>query len=123
MTRRECPPAGETRGPENNAAGGLSTATLQRPAANRARLRRLVHQIDLDQHLRQRGVQQAILQAEAWWWRWRAEDFHRARPRPGDFNGRASRAELAEADRRCSETARACLNRAALIEWEAADVD
>lgn len=88
---------------------------------NRAALRRLLHQIDLDEHLRRRVVQQAILEASAWWWRWRAEQFHAASPRPDDWPGRATPTELAEADARCRETAYACLNRAELLEMEAAD--
>jgi hypothetical protein len=54
-----------------------------------------------------------------WWWRWRAEDFDRARPRRSDFNGNASLEALAVADERCRELTQACLNRATPLEWEA----
>jgi hypothetical protein len=88
-------------------------------AVKRRDLRQLLHQIDLDEQLRLRAVQQAILQAQAWWWRWRAEQFHQARPRNNEYHGQATMAELWEAWNRCNETAQACLNKADLLEWEA----
>jgi hypothetical protein len=96
------------------------TATITEAplTAERRRLRFLLRQIDLDEQMRRRSVQAAILHASAWWWRWRAEQFQQARPRPDDFNGNATPAELAEADRRCVATAHACLNRARMLELE-----
>jgi hypothetical protein len=97
-----------------------TTGTRQVPAATaRAQLHRLLAQIDLDEAMRRRSVQQAILQAESWWWRWRAEQFDWARPRLGDFNGQATAEMLADAELRCRGTRDACLARAALIEYEA----
>jgi hypothetical protein len=122
VTREQSRPV--VSGPaEEKASGddGLSAASLPQPADSREHLRQLLHQIVLDEAMRRRSVQQAILTASAWWWRWRAEQFHRARPRPSDFNGQSSVEELGAADERCSETAQACLNRATLIEWEAAE--
>ena len=89
----------------------------------RNQLRRLLRQIDLDEQLRLRAVQQAIQHASAWWWRWRAEQFDWARPRTSDFNGRATAEDLAEADRRCRGIAMACLAHAELIELQAGDAD
>jgi len=116
---------GDLGGAENSVAGSgpISSRILSDPTDNRAALRRLLHQIDLDEQLRRRSVQSVILTASAWWWRWRAEQFDQARPRPSDFNGLATPADLAVADERCRQVAQACLNRATLIVWEAADVD
>ena len=52
---------------------------------------------------------------DAYWLR-RAEVFELAAPRPGDFNGRATRAELVERAERCRSTAAACRARASLEE-------
>ncbi len=75
---------------------------------NRATLRRIIAQLDIDEQLRKRAAQQAILQAEAWHWSKRAEEFHAAAPRPGDYNGRATPEMLAAAAERCRATALAC---------------
>ena len=126
MTTTKAPrQVGDLGGAENSVAGGgpISSQILSDPTEKRAALRRLLHQIDLDQQLRRRSVQQAISQAQAWWWRWRAEQFDQARPRPSDFNGQATPADLAAADERCRGVAKACLAKATLIVWEAADVD
>jgi hypothetical protein len=85
----------------------------------RARLHKLITQIDLDEQLRKRAVQQAIVQAEAWFWCWRAEQFHAAAPRPADFHGNATRDELLDAWQRCRDTALACRRKAAALELEA----
>ncbi len=71
------------------------TATL---TEKRVRLRTLIGQIDLDEQLRKRAAQQAISEAEAWWWCWRAEEFNWA-----------SRPDIALA----------CRRKAAFLEWEA----
>jgi hypothetical protein len=71
------------------------TATL---TEKRVRLRTLIGQIDLDEQLRKRAAQQAISEAEAWWWCWRAEQFNWA-----------SRPDIALA----------CRRKAAFLEWEA----
>jgi hypothetical protein len=92
------------------------TATL---TEKRVRLRELITQIDIDEQLRKRATQQAILAAEAWHWAKRAEEFHAAAPRKGDYPGRATRAELREAYDRCMATALACRRKAAFLEWKA----
>jgi hypothetical protein len=48
-------------------------------------------------------------------WERRAEQLDDARPRPTDFHGRASSAELAERDRRLAEQAAACREHAELL--------
>jgi hypothetical protein len=83
--------------------------------AERRRLRSLLERIDLTEPMRRRAIQQAILQAESWWWAWRAEQFHAAAPKPGDYNGQASAQELAEASERCVGAARACWSHAHLL--------
>ena len=94
------------------------TATL---TEKRVRLRELITQIDIDEQLRKRAAQQAILEAEAWHWAKRAEAFHAAAPRPGDFRGNANRDDLLDAWQRCRGTALACLRKAAVLRWEAGD--
>ncbi|MGD8214042.1 hypothetical protein [Aestuariimicrobium sp. Y1814] len=61
-----------------------------------------------------RVLADAMTSATASYWLRRARAFEDARPRPGDFTGRATAAELAELDRRCRETAEACRSQAAL---------
>ena len=67
------------------------------------------------EHFRLRVLQDALTEATAAYWKRRAQAFEDAAPRPGDFNGRASRAELQEAYDRCHETALACRNHAELL--------
>ena len=50
-------------------------------------------------------------------WERRARAFEAARPKPGDFIGRASAADLAAIDRRCRESAEACRNKAQILRW------
>lgn len=59
-------------------------------------------------HFRARVVQDALTEATASYWERRAAAFQDARPRPGDYTGNATAADLADADRRCAEVARAC---------------
>ena len=92
------------------------TATL---TEKRVRLRTLITQIDIDEQLRKRAAQQAILEAEAWFWCWRAEQFHDAAPKPDDFHGNATHDELLDAWQRCRDTALACRRKAAFLEWGA----
>lgn len=66
-------------------------------------------------HFRQRVLQDALTAATANQWTKRAETFAWAAPRPGDFNGRATEAELTERQRRCLETAEACREHAQLL--------
>lgn len=56
-----------------------------------------------------------LAEATAAWWMRRAETFEWARPRPGDYRGRASDAAIAELDRRLAATAAACRRHARLV--------
>lgn len=72
---------------------------------------------DLPEHVehgRVRVLQDALADATAATWRRRAEMFRWAAPRPGDFTGRATRAELSERWQRCMKLAEACEHRATL---------
>jgi hypothetical protein len=102
---------------ENGAAGGLSALTLQRSADNRPFLRRLLARIEWAEPARRRAVQDAITDALAETWIWRSYAFEQARPRPGDFTGHATPAELAAADERCAGVALACRNHADALAW------
>lgn len=77
------------------------------------RMMRLSQSIE---HFQQRGLQDALAQATAQFWRKRAADFEAARPRSGEFHGRATREELAARDARCAATALACRRHAELLE-------
>lgn len=69
---------------------------------------------DIDQ-FRKRVLQDAFTDARAVNWLKRAQTFENARPRPGDFPGRATPAQIAEQDRRLAAAALACRNHAWLI--------
>lgn len=71
--------------------------------------RLLVHALE---HFQHRVLQDALNEATATYWLKRAEDFERARPRPGEFRGQARAEDLAEADARCAAIAQACRERA-----------
>lgn len=62
-----------------------------------------------------RLVEESLLTALPASWLRRAAEFEAARPRPGDFHGAASAADLAARDRRCAEAAQACRERAELL--------
>ncbi len=101
------------------------TATIKHNSTGLHRqLRQTVERIDYAELLRRRAVQQAILDVQAWQWRRRADAFEHARPRIGDFTGRASAQQLAAADARCAATARACRAYADAIEdgWVTPDL-
>lgn len=66
------------------------------------------------EHFRRRVLQDALNEATAAYWHRRAAAFDAARPRPGDFHGRATRAQLAAADTRLAAQAAACRRAAAL---------
>ena len=65
-------------------------------------------------HFTARVLADAMSEGTALYWERRARQLEAAAPRPGDFRGRASDAELAEAGRRCREAAAACRARATL---------
>ena len=68
------------------------------------------------EQIRLRFLQDAFTQARAAQWRKRAETFEWCRPRPTDFNGRATADELAQRDARLARLARLCRFHARLIE-------
>lgn len=63
-----------------------------------------------------RFLEDAFVSASAAQWRRRAETLEWARPRPTDYNGRATAEELADRDARLASQARACRWHARLIE-------
>lgn len=64
------------------------------------------------------AIEDIVREVSAKQWRERAHILEVCRPRPGDYRGRATDAELAEQDRRLAEAAQACRNRAAVIELD-----
>jgi hypothetical protein len=66
------------------------------------------------EHFRGRVLQEALAAALEIHWTRRAEEWERVSPKPGDFVGRASRAEIEERRQRCAAIARACRHRAAV---------
>ena len=70
--------------------------------------------IDYD-HFRARVLADCIIDASAVGWLRRAAAFQWARPRSGDFNGKASQEEIRDRDLRCQAVAAACRHKAQLI--------
>lgn len=106
MRSEQCRPAEELSGTN------VQAADLHHSLQGNASLE--VLRVSLGDHGR-RLVEEALLSALPGSWERRAAEFEAARPRPSDFNGRASVAELAARDRRCAEAAQACRDRAALL--------
>ena len=73
-----------------------------------------VSDLERVRHFRLRVLADALSEATASYWNHRAEQFENAAPRPGDFTGRATAAELAERGRHCRARAQACRQRALL---------
>ena len=71
--------------------------------------RQLVEHVD---HFQSRVLREAYLDAEAATFDRLAEMLEWARPRPGDFHGKATREELRARYDRLTEQAQACRNRA-----------
>lgn len=59
-------------------------------------------------HFQRRVIQDAFSDAAASTWLRRARAFEAARPRPGDYPGKATPDDLRAADARCREAAEAC---------------
>ena len=76
--------------------------------------RQALASIDWPQMLR-RFLQDALTQAMPDHHARRAATFEAARPHPDDYNGRATPADLAEADRRCAATAQSCRDHALVL--------
>lgn len=73
------------------------------------------------EHFRQRVLQDALCEAMAHYWRRRAAMLEWAMPRPGEFHGRATRAELEARRDRLRVEADACRNRARVAEFGGED--
>lgn len=69
--------------------------------------------LDVD-HFSARVLQDCLTEATSDYWLRRAVTFEAARPRAGDFNGRATPDELAARDERCRLAAELCRHRAGL---------
>lgn len=65
-------------------------------------------------HFTARVLADAMSEGTAIYWERRARELEAAAPRPGDFKGQATSAELDAAGRRCREAAAACRARASL---------
>jgi hypothetical protein len=66
------------------------------------------------EHFRARVMADALSSATSAFWLHRARSFDAAAPRPGDFTGRATPADLEAARLRCAGVALACRSRASL---------
>lgn len=87
---------------------------MSRPILDRERLAKFIGDMTLD----------ALSCATASHWRRRADTLDAARPRAGDFRGRATAEDLARQDARLAEAARLCRHRADLeaeLGWPADD--
>ena len=71
--------------------------------------------LDRVEHFRARVLQDALNSGLAVTYRRRADALEAARPRPGDFTGRATVAELEERHRLLTERAEACRRHATLL--------
>jgi hypothetical protein len=92
---------------QNHAGGEISVSpTLPDRPDNRVLvLRSVLARIDLAEPMRRQSVVEAIRDALPETFLRRAEAFETARPRVGDWPGRSTTAELAEADQRCAMVA------------------
>lgn len=89
---------------------------LAASALIRAEVARILARVDVEEPIRRRVVQDALSQAAACtWWR-KSELYEWARPRPTDFNGNATPAELAERDRKLAAQALAFRHKAELLQ-------
>lgn len=70
------------------------------------------------EHFQRRVLLDALLEAWGPYWERRAEAFEAARPRPEDYHGRATPAELRAQWQRLTEIAAACRARAQLSPLE-----
>ena len=82
--------------------------------------------IDLTEHVdnfRRRTLVDALQEAESSYWITRSAAFLAARSKPGEFTGKASRADLAARDVRLEAVARACRARAELAPLQDNGID
>jgi hypothetical protein len=81
-------------------------------------LQKLLELPDLDARLILSAVINKIRQDQPDYWRRLADEWEAATPRPGQFLGRATRAELSERWHSCLAIATACRHYAELLEEE-----
>ena len=91
-----------------------STATLGRPA--RSRRLSLAVTPELQERMQLESALDAVRRARAETWLRRAEQWEWAAPRPGDFVGRATEADIEARAARCHQLATACRAHAAILE-------
>jgi len=94
---------------------------LAASALVRAEVGRILARVDVDEPIRRRVVQDALNDALACTMRRRADLFEWARPLEGEYAGQATADELAARDRRLAAQARACRNKAILLELHILD--
>lgn len=70
-----------------------------------------------------RALQEAWIDGSRQYWERRARQFEAARPRPGDFHGRATREDLQAQWDRLTATAEACRRRAEFTYASQADFE
>ena len=104
MTTLLSPPSYELGGPPNSTAEG--DLILADHTANVA---------DPLSQFGIRMIQEAMTAAVPHTWHRRAQTLEDARPRPDDFNGRATAEELAERDRRLADQAEGCRQKARFL--------
>lgn len=68
-------------------------------------------------HFQARVVADALQEAEAVYWLRRAKAFEQSRPRPGDYPGKATAADMRARDQRLAATALACRQRAVVANY------
>ncbi len=73
---------------------------------------------DYLEHFRARVLQDALNEATSAYWLRRAAQFEDARPRLGDYHGRATRDELRTRWHELTEIALACRHAAQLARWQ-----
>lgn len=81
---------------------------------------------DLAEHVdnfRRSVLADAIQEASAIYWNRRADSFDKARPRPGDYAGQATRPDLNARRDRCTDVARACRARASVSLLQGDDIE
>jgi hypothetical protein len=79
------------------------------------RIRGLVPDVE---HFRRRVLQDALAEATSGYWLRRAEALERARPRVGDYPGRASAGDLVARWQELTDIALACRRAATLARWQ-----
>lgn len=117
MSTQQRRPVG-TEAPSRFSVAAVNSSVPPTPirALLRHEIDRLFDRVDVAEAVRVRAAEEALSDALACTWRRRAELLEWARPRPGEYAGRATVAELAERDSRLALQAEACRNKARLLE-------